>query len=78
MIEDSVDERYNYPIVDYMRKGVNLVVETEGDEMLITHSDLSPRQMWELMVFLVDKFSIYTGIDYNSVCEDLKEIEEGE
>lgn len=63
-------------IVEYMREGVNLLVETEGNEMVITHSDLSPRQTWELIIFLIDRFSKYTGIPYNEVCDDLKEIED--
>ena len=61
-----------------MREGVNLVVETEGDTMKVVHSDLNMEQSWELVVFLLDRMSKYSGIEYNTICEDLKEQVEGE
>ena len=64
--------------VEYMREGVNLVVQTEGDEMKITHSDLSAEQTWRLIIFLIDKLSAYTGIRYNDIVSDLREIEDEE
>jgi len=61
-----------------MGEGVNLLVETEGNEMKIVHSDLNMEQSWHLVSFLIDRMEKYSGIGYNEICEDLKEIVEGE
>lgn len=72
---DTQDE---YEEVEYMREGVNLLVETKDDEMVVSHSDLSVEQTIFLVSFLIEKFSDLSGIPYNEVLEDLKYKEEEE
>ncbi len=65
-----------YEEVEYMREGVNLLVETQGDDMVVTHSNLNAEQTMYLISFLVERFEKVSGIDYNEILEDLKYEEE--
>jgi len=69
-----------YEEVEYMREGVNLLVETEEDTMKIVHSDLNFEQTIYLIQFLVEKCEVYSGIHHDEILEDLKynDEEEGE
>ena len=76
MVNDEVDDRYNKLSIDagdYDKQGINLIVETVGNEMKLTHSNMNAHQVWELIIFLIDKLSRYSGVPYNDVVEDLKE-----
>ena len=63
---------------NHTRDGVKLVVEDIEDKLQITYSDMSNREVWQFIVFLIDRVAHTTGQDYNQIVEDLKEIEEGE
>lgn len=69
-------------VVEYMREGVNLLVETQTDEetgetqMAITHMDLSPSQVVHMIQFLTERLEMISGISYNQILEDLKYTEE--
>ena len=53
-------------------KTVNLLIETKENSMLVTKSDLNPEQTVQLIQFLVDQLEKASGIDHNTVLEDLK------
>jgi hypothetical protein len=61
--------------LDYQRDSVLLVVEDIDNAMVITHTKLDAEDVWQLLVFMADKLSKYTGLPYNEVIENLKEIE---
>lgn len=58
--------------VEFMREGVNLLVETENDSMQITHMNLTPEQSVHLVQFLVEKLEGLSGIHHDEILEDLK------
>ena len=66
----EVDEYSNF-----IRDGVKLVLEEEEGKLEITYADLSPTDVYHLVILLVGRLSDITGQRYNATLEDLKEIE---
>jgi len=64
---------------EWIRPSVNLIVETDEEgTMEVTYVSMDNEEVWRLVVFLIERLSRATGIDYNAICNDLKYIEEGE
>ena len=62
----------------YIREGVKLVVENVGESLVITYAQLEIEDLYNLTIELVDRMSKATGQEYNSVLEDLREVEDGD
>ena len=60
----------------FTREGVKLIVEQQGEAMVITYAALDLNDLYQLTIELVDRMAAATGQEYNQVLEDLKEIEE--
>ena len=60
----------------FTREGVKLVVEQQGEAMVITYATLDLNDLYQLTIELVDRMAAATGQEYNQVLEDLMEIEE--
>jgi len=75
--EDILDE-WDEGKLEYQRDSVLLVVEDIDNSMLITHTKMDSEDIVQLVVFMIDKLSRFSGIAYNEILEDLKEKEEGE
>ena len=63
---------------DYTRDSIKLIVEELDESLVITYADLNPVDTYHLVITLVGKLSDMVGRKYNSVLEDLKELEEEE
>jgi len=74
MSSEILDE-YTEGKLDYQRDSVLLVVEDIEGAMMITHTTMDAEDVFQLMVFMAGKLSEYTGLPYNEVIENLKEIE---
>ena len=60
----------------FTREGVKLIVEQQGEAMVITYATLDLNDLYQLTIELVDRMAAATGQEYNQVLEDLMEIEE--
>ena len=60
----------------FTREGVKLIVEQQGEAMVITYAALDLNDLYQLTIELVDRMAAATGQGYNSTLDDLKEIEE--
>ena len=58
---------------DFIRDGVKLVLEEEEGKLEITYADLSPTDVYHLVILLVGRLSDMTGQGYNDTLDDLKE-----
>ena len=73
----DVDEGYEDE-QSYVKDDVRLIVETVDESLVITYAQLEAREVYELTILFIDKLAAMTGQAYNSVLNDLKEIEEGD
>ena len=60
----------------FTREGVKLVVESIDSSLIITYAQMEVEDLYNLTIELVDRMARATQQEYNSVLEDLKEIEE--
>ncbi len=63
---------------NFIRDGVKLILEEEEGNLEITYADLSPTDVYHLVILLVGRLADMTGQGYNDTLNDLKEIETGE
>ena len=57
----------------FIRDGVKLVLEEEEGKLEITYADLSPTDVYHLVILLVGRISDMTGQGYHATLDDLKE-----
>ncbi len=61
-----------------LAEGINMIVETEGEELLITMGDFTPHDKVIVIQYLVSNLSKMSRIPYNEILMDLQEYEESE
>ena len=59
-----------------LAEGINMIVETEGEELLITMGDFDPHDKVVVIQYLVENLSKLSRIPYNEIMDDLKIVEE--
>ena len=59
-----------------LAEGINMIVETEGEELLITEGDFTPHDKVVVIQYLVTSLSNLSGIPHNEIMDDLKVIDE--
>ena len=59
-----------------LAEGINMIVETEGEELLITMGDFTPHDKVVVIQYLVENLSKLSRIPYNDIMDDLKIEEE--
>ena len=74
---EQILSEYEEGKLEYQKDSVLLVVEDVNNSMLITHTKMDAEDVFQLTIYMIGKLAEYTGQDYNSVVEDLKE-KEGE
>ncbi len=52
-----------------------MIVESEGEELLITEGDFTPHDKVVVIQYLVQSLSKMSGIAYNEIMDDLKMVE---
>ena len=62
----------------FIKDSVKLVVEVIDESLTITYAALGIEEMYHLTIEFLDRLAEHTGQKYNDVCEDLKEIEDGD
>lgn len=55
-----------------LAEGINMIVETEGEELLITMGDFTPHDKVVVIQYLVENLSKLSRIPYNDIMDDLK------
>ncbi len=55
-----------------LAEGINMIVETEGEELLITMGDFDPHDKVVVIQYLVENLSKLSRIPYNEIMDDLK------
>ena len=55
--------------------GIHMIVETEGEDLMITEGDFTPHDKVVVIQYLITSLSKMSGIDYNEIMDDLKIIE---
>ncbi len=59
-----------------LAEGINMIVETEGEELLITMGDFTPHDKVIVIQYLVSNLSKMSRIPYNEILMDLQEYDE--
>ena len=59
-----------------LAEGINMIVETEGEELLITMGDFDPHDKVVVIQYLVENLSKLSRIPYNEIMDDLKIVDE--
>ena len=58
--------------------GIHMIVETEGEDLMITEGDFTPHDKVVVIQYLVTSLSNMSGLPHNEIMEDLKIVEEEE